>query len=212
MGWDGFVTLLACMTVIMASGGLSLLACWVTVLRRAGDSCRDAPPPDVILVLGSRLNRGRITRDYEARLAGAAEFAGSVPIVLLGGMAPKDGQTEAATGKSWLVRHGLDPNRIILEETSRNTLENLVHARGLIRRHGFRRPLLITSRYHMARTAILARALGIAHFMAGTEYPNMRQPGALSRTLFEALMINWYYVGYVLANLTRHSGMRSRIS
>jgi hypothetical protein len=32
------------------------------------------------------------------------------------------------------------------------------------------------------------------------------------RTLFEALMINWYYVGRALARITRNSGMLARIS
>jgi uncharacterized SAM-binding protein YcdF (DUF218 family) len=49
------------------------------------------------------------------------------------------------------------PDGIILEKVSRNTLENAILGRDVIMKHEVRSILLITSRYHMKRAAILFR-------------------------------------------------------
>ena len=49
------------------------------------------------------------------------------------------------------------PDRVILESTSRNTLENAIFGRDVIMRRDVRSILLITSRYHMKRASILLR-------------------------------------------------------
>jgi uncharacterized SAM-binding protein YcdF (DUF218 family) len=213
MGWDGLAALLFSLAAAMATGGLTFLICWTIVLRFARlPSAAAAPGADVILVLGTRLNRKGATREFTTRLALAARLAASRPVAILGGMAIKSGLTEAAAGKSWLVQRGFDQDCILLDNESRNTLENLVNARELMGRHAFRRPILVTSRYHLARTSILAKSLGIAHDLCPTSYPGIWHPTAFFRSLLEALMLNWYYAGRVLARLTRHRGMLARIS
>lgn len=213
MGWDGLATLLFSLATVTATGGLTFVICWTIVLWFARlPSTAAAPRADVILVLGSRLNRNGATREFTTRLELAARLAASRPVAILGGMAIKSGLTEAAAGRSWLLQRGFDQKRIILDDKSRNTLENLVNARALMGQHAFRRPILVTSRYHLARTSILAKGLGIAHDLCPTGYPGIWHPTALFRSFFEALMLNWYYAGRVLAKLTRHKGMLARIS
>lgn len=48
-------------------------------------------------------------------------------------------------------------DRVILEKTSRNTLENAIYARDILAAYNVRSVLLITSRYHLKRAAILFR-------------------------------------------------------
>lgn len=72
----------------------------------------------------------------------------------------------------WLFLVGVDPSvrkwdlfkekkgerggeDVLLENVSRNTLENAIHARDLITRKDVRSVLLITSRYHMKRSILL---------------------------------------------------------
>lgn len=57
------------------------------------------------------------------------------------------------------VPKGDDPpdSRLILEKQSRNTLENAIYGRDLLMEHKVRSILLITSRYHLKRSAILFR-------------------------------------------------------
>lgn len=212
MGWDGFATLILSMAIVTVSGGLTFLVCWTIVIKFARLPGVRTPEADVILVMGSRLKGGELTREFRARLGEAARLATVRPVIVLGGMASGGGPTEAAAGRSWLVMRGLEEDKIIVEESSRNTLENLANAREVMRRHGFRRPLLVTGRYHLARTAILANGLRISHDLSPIDDPDMRRITALGRILFEALMINWYYVGRALARLTRHRGMLARLN
>jgi len=212
MGWDGFSTLVLSMAVVTMSGGLTFLICWTIVLKFSRLPAAQTAEADVILVMGARLNSGRTTREFRARLGEAAGHGTLCPVIVLGGMATGDGPTEAAAGQRWLVAHGLDEKRIFVEESSRNSLENLIHARSLMRRHNFRRPLLVTSRHHLARCSILASGLGISHVLSPVDYPPMWHPDALARSLLEALMINWYYVNRTLARVMGHSGMLARIS
>jgi uncharacterized SAM-binding protein YcdF (DUF218 family) len=48
-------------------------------------------------------------------------------------------------------------DKVILEKSSRNTLENSIFGRDLLMRSGVRSILLITSRYHLKRASILFR-------------------------------------------------------
>jgi len=75
---------------------------------------------------------------------------------------------------NWLFLVGVDPkvrksdlyrpesgdpsaSNVILEKASRNTLENAIYSRDLLADHKIRSVLLITSRYHLKRAAILFR-------------------------------------------------------
>jgi len=49
------------------------------------------------------------------------------------------------------------PEKVVLENTSRNTLENSIYGRDVIVRSGVRSIILITSRYHLKRASILFR-------------------------------------------------------
>ncbi len=75
---------------------------------------------------------------------------------------------------NWLFLVGVDPtvrksdlyrtkqgdpssDNVILEKLSRNTLENAIYGRDILAEHKVRSVLLITSRYHLKRSAILFR-------------------------------------------------------
>jgi uncharacterized SAM-binding protein YcdF (DUF218 family) len=75
---------------------------------------------------------------------------------------------------NWLFLVGVDPKvrksdlyrpepddpsatNVILEKVSRNTLENAIYSRDLLVDHKVRSVLLITSRYHLKRAALLFR-------------------------------------------------------
>ena len=212
MGWDGFATLLASLLFLLFTGGISFLVCWAIVMKYARQSAGAHQAADVILVLGARLNRGEITPDFQARLAAAANKAERYPVIILGGMPSRCGRTEAGSGYDWLVGEGIAPDRVMKEEKSRNTLENLLQARDLMRGYGFHHALLVTSRYHLARAAIIGRGLNLSLDLFPAEHPSMWHPAAFSRSLFEAMMINWYFVGQAVARSTGHKAILARIN
>jgi uncharacterized SAM-binding protein YcdF (DUF218 family) len=148
------VTLLA----LIASAGLVLLACWAWVLRVS--LLRDrALRVDRLVVCGHLLVAGRPSCVYRRRLARAAALAVADPrlrVLLAGGGEP----SEAAVGRDWLIaEHGIDPERIDLEELSTDTFENLRHAREMLPPRT--RLGVITSRFHLARVMVYARHLGL---------------------------------------------------
>lgn len=49
------------------------------------------------------------------------------------------------------------PDHVLLEQASRNTLENALYGRDLLLGHNIRSILLITSRYHLKRSSLLFR-------------------------------------------------------
>ena len=63
----------------------------------------------------------------------------------------------------YLARRGLDRGRILLEDRSASTQENLENAREILAQHfpAGARTVLVTSDYHLFRASLVARRLGL---------------------------------------------------
>ena len=96
------------------------------------------------------------------RLLGAVELARRHPeakLVLVGaGLFPVGYDKPATVGL--VVKHGIAPARIVLEEKSRTTHENAVYAKELLQPALGETWILITSAYHMPRGVGAFRAIG----------------------------------------------------
>ena len=203
--------------IMTLSGGATFAAAVIRVWRTA----RAAPAtvgadvsPRCAVVLGHRLDPlDQPTAAYRARLDRARALAAQWPdlrLVLLGGRTGTGRITEAEAGRRMLVERGVAAGRIVLEHRSRHTLENLVHYRARLAGDG--PPVLITSRFHLARASLLADGLGIAHLPCAAE--ERWQPGidVVRPLLMEALLIHWYITGRLFARLTGNRRMAARIS
>ena len=211
----GLVSLLA----LLLSGGMVWLAYVIHVWRVAARSPLVPPYRMVTLVFGHRLEGSLPDHDYLQRLQRAlllARTARTDCLFLLGGCS--DGQcSEAAAGHTWLLQHGL-PNqvRLQLEQESSDSLENLRHARSLLRqqqadRVGLPPVALVTSRYHLARCVMLARRLGFDVAPVAAEDLLPHQPRYLLRLLAEATCLMWIDLGMRWADLIGHQRMAARI-
>jgi uncharacterized SAM-binding protein YcdF (DUF218 family) len=67
---------------------------------------------------------------------------------------------EAGVAKRFFTRFGIDPGRILVEETSRTTSENAAFTKALVNPRPGERWLLVTSAFHMARAIGSFRAAG----------------------------------------------------
>lgn len=180
--------------------GLGLPVLWR--LRRVIGGTEGDPPvaSDVVLVLGRELTNDRPTAVFAARLTHAAELmrAGWAPRILIsGGMTGRAAASEAAAGRDYLVGLGVDGTKILIEERSRHTLENLFFVRETLKGEGLRQVLLVSDPLHLARAATLARGLGIEVRCS----PSRIAPPLLGsaiwwwRALSEAFLLHWYHVG-----------------
>jgi uncharacterized SAM-binding protein YcdF (DUF218 family) len=216
VGFDGFAMLALSLAVAAASGGLTAAAACVHAVAVAV-AWRTPPSAagDAVLVLGMRSRRGVPERAYRARLDRALALSRSNPaarIVVLGGRTTEGQPSEAEIGRLYLIANGLPAERISIEDRSRHTLENLQEYRAAFPHLGGGLPLLVTSRFHLARAALLARGLGIQHVpCAAEERPSwaVRDVLLLAR---EAFFIHWYVVGRTYTRLSGNRRMAARIS
>ena len=116
---------------------------------------------DVIILLGGGIypyardftGTGVPSEDMLSRVVTAvrAQKRLHLPILVSGGAIA--GRTpEAVVVRRFLLDLGVPAEKILVEDKSRDTTENARYCRSICSRHGFRRPLLITSGYHMRRS------------------------------------------------------------
>ncbi|MDF3983723.1 YdcF family protein [Luteibacter sp. PPL201] len=208
------VTVLAC----AASAGLLYVAHAVRVWRIARRAPTTPARAGTLLVFGRRLVNDRPEGDFIARLERARHCAlkGRADRVLLLGGPGGGSLSEAEAGQRWL-RDGVWPPGVslALEQASIDSLENLRHARELLRgpdREPLPRVYLVTSRYHLARCAYLARRLGFdAHPLAAEDALPMTRRYLL-RLAMEAGYLMWIDTGLRWAALTGNRRVVSRVS
>jgi uncharacterized SAM-binding protein YcdF (DUF218 family) len=91
----------------------------------------------------------------------AARAAPDNPIFCTGGVG-RFGPSEASVMAGILEGAGIGPGRIVLDEESADTLQNVTAAAGFIRRQGLEGAVVCTDGYHVPRARMLFTALGVA--------------------------------------------------
>ena len=213
MGWDGLAMLALSNLLLLATLGLSGL--WL--LRRVWRIARDAPVAGVkgdwIVVLGARLIHDQVAPGYARRLHRAAALYHADPrqrILLVGGHTGGCG-SEAERGREFLLGRGLPATSLFIEDQSLNTLDNLRHARHLLAEDSARPFVLVTSRYHLARSQALARGLDLQPVLCAAEDRLRLSPLLLWRLGLEAWYLHWYEVGKAWSRWTRNRHSLARI-
>lgn len=149
-----------------------------------------APAPAFIVVLGGAENAelsaatGMVNVNQAGeRLLAAIELATTYPgarFVLSGGFARQPGAPagSAEIMAQALTSAGIDPSRLLIEPTSRNTAENGSMVTRLLGAAATSAPmLLVTSAYHMPRSMAVFCAAGWTNI---TPYPVDHRTGAFS--------------------------------
>lgn len=214
-GKDGVATLALSNLIMLATAGTFWLVLLLRVYRTAKHASCQPDRGRYLLVLGMRLRNGEVTPEYVQRLERARQLLTRDPAckaVLLGGKTGAGPRSEALAGLDYLTARGITPDRVALEDRSRHTLENLREARALLATGNGPAPLLVTSRFHLARSAAIADGLGIQHRLCAAE-PELRLDGStLLHLANESYHLHWYYIGRTWARWTRNGKMLGRIS
>jgi uncharacterized SAM-binding protein YcdF (DUF218 family) len=90
----------------------------------------------------------------------AARARPDAPVFCSGGLG-RHGPSEARVMADLLVAAGVDPARLVLDEDSRDTLENVVAALGFLRARNLSRAIICTDAYHIPRVAMMFALLGV---------------------------------------------------
>ena len=156
----------------------------------------DAPAPDGIIVLGGAMDdqmlvkRGALVLGPSGtRMSEAVALSRRYPqakFVFTGGSADLAGHTHAMTeaeaARRFFEAMGVAPGRTILEDHSRNTFENAVFTRDLVKPKPGERWLLVTSATHMPRSMGIFRQAGFevvawpAHYFTYGSWRSALQP------------------------------------
>ncbi len=119
------------------------------------------------IVLGAGVDGTRPSLSLKARLEAALKFANENPdsvLVLSGGQGGGENISEARCMYDWLTERGVDPGRLVMEDRSTSTEENLTFSLEKLRAldPDFGRVTIITAGYHIARAQLMAEDLGYA--------------------------------------------------
>ena len=145
------------------------VAVFWTVLARSANDVVTAEAPAAIVVLGAGAPNGRPSPTLLARLDVALRQAAqypAVPVVVSGGLGFSGHPSEAQVMGDYLRAQGLAGERIVQEERSTSTEENLRFSQPLLASHGVaaNAPVrLVTSDFHTVRARWIARRAGYAH-------------------------------------------------
>ncbi|MDO4997732.1 MAG: YdcF family protein [Neisseria sp.] len=126
---------------------------------------------DVAVVLGAAAWDVRPSPVFRERLNHAIALyqADKVEYLAFTGGTPKAGfMSEADVGKRFALKQGVRRADIVLENTSRNTYENLLNIQPILREQGWKKIVIVSDPYHLARTAAMAKDLGLNADFSGT--------------------------------------------
>lgn len=120
-----------------------------------------------LLILGSGLHGDQVSLTLKQRLDKGVEYLEKNPgvrVIVSGGQGPGETITEAEAMKKYLVSRKIDEDRIIMEDQSTSTMENLVYTREIldkIETTEKNRIMIITSDFHLFRARFLAKRNGL---------------------------------------------------
>ncbi|WP_445506086.1 YdcF family protein [Niallia sp. 03190] len=135
---------------------------------------------DVIIMLGAGAVSGTPDMDGIGQLSGSAanrlittarlyQLTG-LPIIVSGGQVFEDSGNEAEIAKRQLVGLGVPSEKIYLENKSLNTTENAQNSKKILLEKDFKRPVLVTSAFHMDRSVKNFSQIGITVQPYPTDY------------------------------------------
>ena len=180
------------LTILLVLGAVLFTAGEVPVVLAAkGTPEFDA---DYLIILGAGVNGTVPSLSMHNRLTAAKAYLDAHPdctAVVSGGQGPGEQISEAEAMHRWLAANGIDEGRILTEDQSTNTLENLRNSVALIPGADTARIAVCSSEYHLYRAQYLAREIG---------YPLGAIP---AKTSFPVLRLN-YFIREGLGNVYYH--------
>lgn len=163
------------LTALLSLGFVVLSITGGTIARSAeGTADREA---DYLIVLGCQVQGTVPSRMLRQRINAAADYLNTYPdaiCIVSGGQGPGEDISEAECMRRCLVQMGIDSGRILLEDQSTSTMENLRFSMELMD-HGAT-AAIVSNEFHLYRAGQMASSLGLDADLipADTEFPILR--------------------------------------
>ncbi len=145
--------------------GLGVVWCGVLSWRMASAMGTEPDEPATLIVLGCKVEGDRPSVALLRRVDTAADYLlahPSVRVIVSGGQGPDELISEAEAMRRALVDRGVDEERILVEDRSTSTLENLTFSKEILTENGLGTSAIVVSEgYHMYRALRVADRVGL---------------------------------------------------
>ncbi|MBR6407370.1 MAG: YdcF family protein [Clostridia bacterium] len=151
--------------VFAAVGLLIIGAAIISVMMLAAMNNASSEPDQTVIVLGCQVRGESPSRMLRSRLDRAQQYLSENPgsiCIVSGSKGTNESVTEAYAMKKYLVERGISAERIIEEDRSTNTSENLRFSKEIM--DGMKLPpkaVIITDGFHQWRAQRFARDVGL---------------------------------------------------
>ncbi|MCL2491576.1 MAG: YdcF family protein [Coriobacteriia bacterium] len=118
----------------------------------------------------------------------------TIRLIVCGGQGPQEDIPEAITMKRYLEQRGIPADRIIVEDRSTSTFENLTFAREILKKQigDEFTSVLITNDFHVYRATRIARSAGVESTHIGASMKWYTIPSTYVREIL-AVMRMWVF-------------------
>lgn len=121
---------------------------------------------DYVIILGAQVRGTRITKSLKKRLEKAYEYLDENPntvAIVSGGQGEGEDLSEAQCMRDYLIQYGISEERIIMEDKSTNTAENIEFSMEKIKEHSKKESPqvgVITNNFHVYRAVAICKKSG----------------------------------------------------
>lgn len=150
-------------TVLVAVGMVVFLIIEGCIL--SGFHASEDEELDYLIVLGAQLKQSGPSRVLQMRLDKAYDYLiehEDTRVIVSGGQGPDEPDTEAEGMYQYLVKKGIDSARIIKEDKSRNTVQNIEFSSQCLDKENHRVGI-VSNNFHIFRAVNLAKHAGFKH-------------------------------------------------
>lgn len=159
--------------------GLVILAGIETAIVFRGEADNSALPVDAVIVLGAGVNGETPSAALWSRIRAAEAYLEKhpeVPVVLSGGQGPGEAISEAEAMRRALWKNDSRKDaRLLLEEQSSNTAQNLAFSKELLEKQGLDTDTaviaVVTNDFHCFRAHMIAQKQGLRTIDVPAELP-----------------------------------------
>ena len=154
---------------------------------------------DYVIILGGRVYGDKPSNSLNERIKTATKYLKEhkdIKVVASGGTGKGEEISEAEAIKKELVKNGIDENRIIKEDKSKNTVENLKFSLEKINEdravnNEKVKVLIVTNGYHLYRSKKIAELLGYEAYGLPATTPFISIPKSYLREFLSIIKFNF---------------------